>query len=93
MFGMVAANGVLALAQIDFVGSRRRLYVVALGLAIGLIPSINPHFFDRLPPAVSGYLHNGVMLGILAAIILNLALETSSLAFNPAPRAAAEPAN
>jgi NCS2 family nucleobase:cation symporter-2 len=93
MFGMVAANGVLALAQIDFVGSRRRLYVVALGLAIGLIPSINPHFFDRLPRAVSGYLHNGVMLGILAAIILNLALETSSLAFNPAPRAAAEPAN
>ncbi len=81
MFGMVAANGVLALGQIDFVGNRKRLYVVAIGLAMGLIPNINPHFFDRLPPQIAGYLHNGVMLGILTTIILNLALEATGLRF------------
>jgi NCS2 family nucleobase:cation symporter-2 len=93
MFGMVAANGVLALGQVDFTTNRRRLYVVAIGLAVGLIPNINPHFFDRLPPAVAGYLHNGVMLGILATIVLNLALEATSYRFSPASTAATEPAN
>jgi NCS2 family nucleobase:cation symporter-2 len=93
MFGMVAANGVLALGQVDFTANRRRLYVVAIGLAVGLIPNINPHFFDRLPPAVAGYLHNGVMLGILATIVLNLALEATSYRFSPASTAATEPAN
>ena len=93
MFGMVAANGVLSLGQIDFVANRKRLYVVAMGLAIGLIPNINPHFFDRVPPQIAGYLRNGVMLGILATVVVNLALEASGFRFRPAPTAATEPAN
>ena len=93
LFGMVAANGVLALGQIDFIADRRRLYVVAVGLGVGLIPNIDPHFFDRLPTAISGYLHNGVMLGILATIILNLALKASDTDLAPASVLATEPAN
>jgi NCS2 family nucleobase:cation symporter-2 len=89
MFGMVAANGVLSLGLIDFAGHRQRLYVVALGLAIGLIPNINPHFFDNLPAPIASYLHNGVMLGILSAIVLNLALERSDQ-FSADPREGAD---
>ena len=92
MFGMVAANGVLALGQIDFVTHRKRLYVVAVGLGVGLIPNINPHFFDRLPPEVASYLHNGVMLGILATIALNLVLDASGAVPRSAPDAVTEPA-
>ena len=92
MFGMVAANGVLALGQIDFVTHRKRLYVVAVGLGVGLIPNINPHFFDRLPPEVASYLHNGVMLGILATIALNLVLDASGAVPRTAPDAVTEPA-
>ena len=92
MFGMVAANGVLSLGQIDFVVNRKRLYVVAIGLSVGLIPNINPHFFDRLPPQIATYLHNGVMLGILVTILLNLALEASGFRLGRAPAVAAEPA-
>ena len=93
LFGMVAANGVLALGQIDFIANRSRLYVVAVGLGVGLAPNINPHFFDRLPAAVAGYLHNGVMLGILTTIILNLALNTSENDVAPTPVLATEPTN
>jgi NCS2 family nucleobase:cation symporter-2 len=92
MFGMVAANGILVLGQIDFAVNRKRLYVVAVGLAVGLIPNVNPHFFDRLPAQAAAYLHNGVMLGIIATILLNLALDASSLAWRPSRRAPAAPA-
>jgi NCS2 family nucleobase:cation symporter-2 len=73
MFGMVAANGVKTLGQSDL-GNKKNLYVVALGLGVGLIPVANARFFDGLPPAAATFLHNGVMLGIVTAVLLNLLL-------------------
>ncbi len=78
MFGMVAANGVETLGRVDFSPGSRNLYVVALGLGVGLIPTINAKFFDNLPPVAAGVLHNGVMLGIITAVVLNLALNRRS---------------
>lgn len=74
MFGMVAASGVETLGRIDFARSPRSLYVVATSLAVGLVPGANPKFFDALAPAAAGLLHNGVMVGIVTAIVLNLLL-------------------
>jgi len=74
MFGMVAANGVRTLGQVDFGAGPKNLYVVALGLGVGLIPTADTHVFDRLPAAVAGFLHNGVMLGILTAVLVNFLL-------------------
>jgi NCS2 family nucleobase:cation symporter-2 len=74
MFGMVAANGVQTLGRIDFSADKRSLYVVALGLGVGLIPVADAQFFDKFPPMVAGFLHNGVMLGIVTALVLNIAL-------------------
>jgi NCS2 family nucleobase:cation symporter-2 len=79
MFGMVAANGVRTLGEVDFGPGTRNLYVVALGLGVGLIPTTDAHFFDALPAAAASFLHNGVMLGIVTAVLLNLLL-------NPRPR-------
>jgi len=80
MFGMVAANGVETLGRVDFSPGSRNLYVVALGLGVGLIPTINAKFFDNLPPVAAGVLHNGVILGIITAGVLNLALNRRSTA-------------
>jgi NCS2 family nucleobase:cation symporter-2 len=73
MFGMVAANGVQTLGRADL-GNRRNLYVVAVSLGLGMIPLINPRFYDNLPAAVATFLHNGVVAGVVAAVILNLIL-------------------
>jgi NCS2 family nucleobase:cation symporter-2 len=77
MFGMVAANGIQTLGQIDFKLERRSLYVIALGLSVGLIPAIDDKFFERFPPAAANFLHNGVTLGIVTALILNVILNGS----------------
>jgi NCS2 family nucleobase:cation symporter-2 len=74
MFGMVAANGVQTLGRIDFTVDRKSPYVIALGLSVGLIPFANSKFFDRFPPTAAGFLHNGVMLGIVTALLLNVVL-------------------
>jgi NCS2 family nucleobase:cation symporter-2 len=78
MFGMVAASGVETLGRVDFTPGGRNLYVVALGLGVGLIPNVNAKFFDKLPPVAAGVLHNGVMLGIVTAVMLNLLLNPRS---------------
>jgi xanthine permease len=87
MFGMVAANGIQTLGRIDFRVERRSPYVIALGLSVGLIPADNSKFFDRFPPAAASFLHNGVMLGIVTALILNIILNGT-----PKSIAAVEPA-
>ena len=75
MFGVVAASGIQVLAQVDFAGNRRNLYVVALGLGVGLIPVVSPKFLAGLPPSMS-LLQNGVLLGIVTTIVLNLLLNS-----------------
>jgi NCS2 family nucleobase:cation symporter-2 len=73
MFGMVAANGVQTLGQSDL-ANRKNLYVVAVGLGVGLIPVADDRFFDKFPARAASFLHNGVMLGIVTAVLLNLIL-------------------
>ena len=77
---MVAANGIRTLAEIDFVANKKSLYVVALALSIGLIPTADPKFFDAFPPAVAGFLRNGVLLGVVTAVLLNLLLNRNTAA-------------
>jgi xanthine permease len=79
MFGMVAATGVQTLGQSDL-GDKRNLYVVAISLAVGLIPVANAHFFEKLPAAAATFLHNGVVLGVVTAVALNLILNRSGAA-------------
>jgi len=74
MFGMVAASGVRTLGQVDFGPGNKNMYVVALGLGVGMVPMTDAHFFDALPPTAAGFLRNGVMLGIVTAILLNFLL-------------------
>ena len=72
MFGMVAATGVKILAKVDFAADRRNLYIVAVGLGAGMIPLVADRFFLQLPPLAMRFFQNGILLGTLTAVLLNL---------------------
>ncbi|MBI1685145.1 nucleobase:cation symporter-2 family protein [Caulobacter hibisci] len=84
LFGMVAAAGVHALSEVDY-AQPGRLTVVAVSLALGLLPMFRPTLFDRLPKALAPFLENGMLIGVVSAIALNLLFKSTS-----SPRPAAE---
>jgi xanthine/uracil permease len=46
---------------------------------------INGRFYDNLPPAAATFFHNGVVLGVVAAVLLNLILNRADRS-GPLPR-------
>jgi NCS2 family nucleobase:cation symporter-2 len=72
MFGMVAANGIKVLSKVDFVKNHHNLFIVAVSIGFGLVPVVSPHFFSRLPSALSPLLHSGILLASVTAVVLNL---------------------
>jgi NCS2 family nucleobase:cation symporter-2 len=72
MFGMVAATGVRILGSIDFNKYRHNLFIVAIAIGFGMIPTLAPTFFQYLPHWLEPVTHSGIVLGTLVAVILNL---------------------
>ncbi|ARD38724.1 purine permease [Edwardsiella ictaluri] len=72
MFGMVLATGIRILARTDFSHNRFNLYIVAISLGVGMIPTVSSHFFSQLPPALQPLLHSGILLASVSAVALNL---------------------
>ena len=72
MFGMVAATGVKILGGVDFASDRRNLYIVAVGLGTGMIPLVADRFFLQLPEMAMRFFQNGILVGTLAAVLLNI---------------------
>ncbi len=83
MFGMVAATGVKILGGVDFASDRRNLYIVAVGLGTGMIPLVADRFFLQLPEMAMRFFQNGILVGTLAAVLLN-ALFSARRAERPA---------
>ena len=72
MFGMVAANGIRTLSSVDFRARPNDLFIVAVSLASGLIPTLSPSLFQHLPGWIFPITHTGVVLGSIVAFLLNL---------------------
>jgi xanthine/uracil permease len=73
MFGMVASVG------IDIIGSnmraRRDAIIVAASLAVGLgIQAAPPGAFDAVPQALRILVTDGIVMGILLAMFLNIVM-------------------
>ena len=86
MFGMVASVGV------DIIGSnmktRRDALIVASSLAVGLgIQAAPPGAFDVIAPALRILVTDGIVMGILLAMILNAVLPGDAGDPRPAPSA------
>lgn len=72
MFGMVGAQGIKMLAAVDL--NTKNLLVIAISLGLGLGVSAQPHLFQFLPETCQTVLSNGMVVGSLTAVILNLLL-------------------
>ncbi|MGW2488442.1 nucleobase:cation symporter-2 family protein [Streptomyces sp. NPDC001606] len=71
MFGTVAASGLRTLARVDFAGNHN-LTVVAVSVAIGLLPVGVPTVYARFPDWFQTVMNSGISAGCLSAIVLNL---------------------
>lgn len=72
MFGMVAATGIRILGSCDFARNRHNLFIVAISIGFGMIPTLAPTFFQHLPAWTHAFTHSGIVLGTLVAVTLNL---------------------
>jgi NCS2 family nucleobase:cation symporter-2 len=72
MFGMVSATGVKIFGKADFIKNRYNLYIVAVSVAIAMIPVVADQFFAKLPSEVNTIFQSSVLMGTLSAVLLNL---------------------
>jgi NCS2 family nucleobase:cation symporter-2 len=70
MFGMVAATGIKILARVDYT-PRHNLIIVAVSIAVGMIPLVAPNFFAQAPKWLDAVTHSGITLTAICAILLN----------------------
>ena len=72
MFGMVAATGIRILSRVDFANTRNNLFIVAISIGFGMIPLVAPSFHIWLPHAIAPLIDSGILLGAIAAVVLNM---------------------
>lgn len=71
MFGMVAVVGIQTLGKVDLRQERNAL-VVAVSIALALLPTVVPQFGENMPKDVAAILNSGITIGSISAIVLNL---------------------
>ncbi len=71
MFGIIAAGGIKVLTRVNL-RDIRNLYVIAISIAIGLLPVVSPKFFSKLPQSMGPILESPILLTAICAIVLNL---------------------
>lgn len=85
MFGMVTASGIKTLSKVKFEGTHNMM-VVAISIAVGLIPLAVPGFYQKFPSWAQVILHSGITAGSVMAIVLNALLNGTDKASEPMPR-------
>ena len=73
MFGMVAASGFQALSKAEL-HKKGNIMVVAISVAVALIPIGVPSFYSKFPTWVQILCNSGITIGSITAILLNLLL-------------------
>ncbi|MEG6586407.1 nucleobase:cation symporter-2 family protein [Dendrosporobacter sp. 1207_IL3150] len=85
MFGMVTASGIKTLSKVKFEGTHNMM-VVAISIAVGLIPLAVPGFYHKFPSWAQVILHSGITAGSIMAIVLNAVLNDTAKEVEPMPR-------
>ena len=76
MFGTIAVVGVQILAP--HLQSQRNILIVAIALALSVAVSFAPPaLFDMVAPSARPFMSDGIVLGTIAAVVLNLVLPAS----------------
>ena len=71
LFGTVAASGIRTLSKVEYEGNLNMI-IVAVSLAFGIIPVVEPDFYNSFPESVGIILHSGISSATLMAVLLNL---------------------
>jgi uric acid transporter len=71
LFGSVAASGIQTLVKAGL-EKDNNVVVVAVSLAVGIIPITAPGFYHAFPESARIVLDSGISTGCIAAIVLNL---------------------
>ncbi|MDQ0245490.1 xanthine permease [Bacillus fengqiuensis] len=71
MFGMVVSSGIKMLTEVDF-RQNDNLLIIACSISLGLGATVVPEFSAQLPDAVKIIAGDGIVIGSLTAILLNL---------------------
>jgi NCS2 family nucleobase:cation symporter-2 len=71
LFGTVAATGIRTLSRVDF-ERNANVVIVAISLALGIIPVAVPDFYSGFPPGMQIVLNSGITAGSITAIVLNV---------------------
>jgi NCS2 family nucleobase:cation symporter-2 len=71
MFAMVTAVGIQTLHKVRFTNNHN-LLIVAISLAVGLIPSFDPHFYDKFPKNFQVIFGSSITATVIVVFVLNL---------------------
>jgi len=71
MFGIVAANGIKRLGEVNYVGNKN-LMIVATSIGLALVPIAVPEIFKHFPAWGKILFQSAVTLGCLSVVILNI---------------------
>ncbi|CAA9473981.1 MAG: Xanthine-uracil permease [uncultured Rubrobacteraceae bacterium] len=71
LFGTVAAAGIQTLSRVDLTDNRN-LIIVAVAIAVGVIPAALPEFYGGFPEGVRIVFESGITAASIAAILLNV---------------------
>ncbi|WP_453997466.1 nucleobase:cation symporter-2 family protein [Bacillus nitroreducens] len=71
MFGMVISAGIKMLSKVDF-SSQENLLIIACSVGMGLGITTVPSLFQNLPEGIQILSSNGIVIGSLTAIVMNV---------------------
>ena len=71
LFGTVAASGIRALGGCSYEGNNN-LIIVALSLAMGIIPIAMPDFYEEFPTWFQTIFDSGISAAAVTAVLLNI---------------------
>ncbi|CAL9380120.1 Uric acid permease PucK [Streptomyces sp. enrichment culture] len=71
LFGSVAASGIQTLVRAGL-DKDNNVLIVAVSLAVGIIPITEPEFYHSFPETAKIVLDSGISTGCVAAVLLNL---------------------
>ncbi|KJZ15054.1 nucleobase:cation symporter [Halomonas sp. S2151] len=72
VFAIIGVMGINILRRVDF-NEHGNLFTLASALAMGLLPIVVPGFYSAFPTHLQIILGNGLAMGTLTAVIVNLA--------------------
>ena len=71
LFGTVAASGIRTLSKVSY-EDNLNLVIVAVSIAVGMIPIAAPEFWSAFPTWLETIMHSGISAAALVAVVLNV---------------------